>query len=86
MRLTTHEIDKLKLHEIGVIAQKRLSRGIRLNIPEAIALLVTQILELCREGYSVASLMDRGKQMLGFRQVIPGKFLLFSTRTNKLFL
>ena len=55
-----------------VIAQKRLSRGIRLNIPEAIGLLTLQILELCREGYSTAVLMDKGKRILGYRQVIPG--------------
>ena len=52
MRLTPYEIDKLKLHDVGVLAQKRLARGIRLNIPEAVGLLVMQTLELCREGYS----------------------------------
>ena len=69
MKLTPHELDKIKLHNAGFIAQKRLAKGIRLNVPEVIALLATQILEYCREGYSVADLMDRGKQLLGFRQV-----------------
>ena len=44
MRLSLHEIDKIKIHDVGVIAQKRLARGVRLNIPEAVGLLVMQIL------------------------------------------
>jgi urease subunit gamma/beta len=70
--LTPHELDKLMLHQAGVLAQKRLARGVRLNHPEAVALLATQILELIRDGRSVAELMDLGKRMLGRRQVMPG--------------
>ena len=44
MRLTPHEIDKLKIKGVGELAQKRLSRGLRLNIPESLGLLVMQTL------------------------------------------
>ena len=60
------------LHGAGVVAQKRLARGVRLNYPEAIALIATQLLELIRDGRSVAELMDLGRTMLGRRQVMPG--------------
>src|SRR5262249_15532881 len=56
----------------GVLAQKRLARGLRLNYPEAVALLSAQILELIRDGRSVAELMDLGRRMLGRGQVLPG--------------
>eukprot|EP00611_Tribonema_gayanum_P030756 TRINITY_DN863_c0_g1_i1.p1 TRINITY_DN863_c0_g1~~TRINITY_DN863_c0_g1_i1.p1 ORF type:complete len:880 (-),score=328.51 TRINITY_DN863_c0_g1_i1:499-3066(-) len=72
MRLAPREIEKLKLHNAGFLAQKRLARGVRLNLPEAIALLATQLLELIRDGFSVAQLMDVGRKMLGLRQVMPG--------------
>jgi len=72
MHLTPRELDKLTLHQAGFLAQKRLARGTRLNHPEAVALLATQILELIRDGRSVAELMDLGRHMLGRRQVLPG--------------
>lgn len=72
MFLSPQEIDKLSLHQAGVLAQKRLARGTRLNYPEAVALIATQLLELIRDGRSVAELMDLGKQMLGRRQVMDG--------------
>jgi urease subunit gamma/beta len=72
MYLTPHELDKLILHGAGFLAQKRLARGLRLNHPEAVALIATQLLELIREGRSVAELMAVGKQMLGRRQVMAG--------------
>jgi len=70
--LSPQEIDKLTLHQAGFLAQKRLARGTRLNHPEAVALIATQLLELIRDGRSVAALMDLGKQMLGRRQVMDG--------------
>jgi urease subunit gamma/beta len=70
--LSPQEIDKLTLHQAGSLAQKRLARGVRLNHPEAVALIATQLLELIRDGRSVAELMDLGKQMLGRRQVMDG--------------
>jgi urease subunit gamma/beta len=72
MHLSPREIDKLTLHQAGVLAQKRLARGLRLNHPEAVALIATQILELVRDGRRVAELMDLGRRMLGRRQVLPG--------------
>ena len=73
MHLTPRDIDKLLLHGAGFLAQKRLARGLRLNYPEAVALLAAQLLELIRDGNrSVAELMSLGKTLLGRRQVIPG--------------
>jgi len=72
MRLSPREIEKMILHNAGFIAQKRLWRGLRLNYPEAVALIATQILELIRDGDStVAELMDRGKRVLGYANVLP---------------
>jgi urease subunit gamma/beta len=72
MHLTPRDVDKLVLHGAGVLAQKRLARGLRLNYPEAVALIATQLLELIRDGRSVAELMDQGRTMLGRAQVLPG--------------
>jgi urease subunit gamma/beta len=72
MRLTPREIDKLVLHQAGFLAQKRLARGLKLNHPEATALLAAQLLELARDGRGVAELMDLGRRMLGRRQVMAG--------------
>ncbi len=72
MHLSPRDIDKLILHGAGVLAQKRLARGLRLNYPEAVALVASQLLELIRDGKSVAELMDLGRQMLGRAQVLPG--------------
>ena len=60
------------LHNAGFLAQKRLARGVRLNYPESIALISTQLLEFIRDGKSVAELMDLGRQFLGRRQVQDG--------------
>ncbi len=72
MRLSPREVDKLLLHNAGFLAQKRLCRGLRLNHPEAVALIATQLLELIRDGKRVAELMDLGRRMLGRRQVMAG--------------
>lgn len=73
MHLSPRDIDKLMLHQAGFLAQKRLARGLRLNYPEAVALLATQLLELVRDGeHGVAELMDVGRRILGRRQVLPG--------------
>ena len=60
------------LHNAGFLSQKRLARGVRLNYPESIALIATQLLEFIRDGKSVAELMDLGRQFLGRRQVQDG--------------
>ena len=72
MHLTPREIEKLMLHNAGFVAQKRLARGVRLNHPETVALITTQIMEFIRDGRRVAELMDLGRQLLGRRQVMPG--------------
>ena len=72
MHLTPRELDKLALHQAGFLAQKRLARGLRLNLPESIALISTQLLELIRDGCSVAELMDLGRRLLGRAQVLHG--------------
>jgi len=72
MHLTPKDLDKLILHQAGVVAQKRYARGLRLNYPEAAALLATQLLEFIRDGESVAALMNKGKQLLGLADVLPG--------------
>ena len=72
MRLAPRDVDKLLLHNAGFLAQKRLARGVRLNYPEAVALIATQLLELIRDGRSVAELMDIGRTILGRYQVMDG--------------
>lgn len=73
MHLTPHETDKLMLVTIGQLAQRRLARGLRLNYPEAIALISLVMLELIRDGrHSVAELMHLGGTILGHREVMSG--------------
>ncbi|HWE23174.1 MAG TPA: urease subunit beta [Myxococcales bacterium] len=70
MHLIPREIDKLLLHQVGYLAQKRLARGLRLNHPEAVALIAAQLLELIRDGRSVSELMDLGRRLLGRAEVM----------------
>src|ERR1041385_3794502 len=72
MHLSPRELDKLTLHQAGFLAQKLLARGLRLNHPEAVALIAAVILEFIRDGKSVAELMNLGRQLLGRNQVMPG--------------
>ncbi|MBR1866379.1 MAG: urease subunit gamma [Lachnospiraceae bacterium] len=72
VHLTPRESDKLMLHYAGALAKQRLERGMKLNYPEAIAYISMQLLELAREGRSVAELMQMGKQMLTSGQVLDG--------------
>src|SRR6188768_1158737 len=72
MHLTPREIDKLMLHQAGVLAQKRLARGLRLNYVEAVALIAAQLLEFIRDGRTVAELMDLGRHLLGRIDVLEG--------------
>jgi urease subunit gamma/beta len=72
MHLGPRDLDKLLLHGAGFLAQKRLARGVRLNHPESVALIATQLLELIRDGRSVAELMDLGRRLLGRNQVMAG--------------
>jgi urease subunit gamma/beta len=72
MHLSPRDIEKLMLHNAGFLAQKRLARGVKLNYPESVALIATQVLEFIRDNRPVAELMDLGRRFLGRRQVMPG--------------
>lgn len=72
MKLSNREVEKNQLVSAGFIAQRRLAQGIRLNVPETIALIASQIVLFARQGYSVAELMNQGRHLLGHRQVRPG--------------
>ncbi|MDA1043593.1 MAG: urease subunit gamma [Verrucomicrobia bacterium] len=72
MRLSPKEIDKLMLHQAGVLAQKRYARGLRLNYTESVALIASQLLEFIRDGERVSVLMNKGKGILGYADVMPG--------------
>jgi urease len=73
LHLSPREIDHLQLHQAGRLAQYRLARGVRLNHPEAIALIAMQMMEHIRDGkHSVATLMELGQSLLGRRQVMAG--------------
>ncbi|KAJ2908528.1 Urease, partial [Coemansia aciculifera] len=72
MKLLPRELDKLTLVQTGLLAQRRLSRGVRLNASEATALLATVLLELMRDGnHSVSGLQTLGQHILGLRHVQP---------------
>ena len=70
MHVTPSETEKLLLAVAGMVARDRLGRGVRLNYPEAVALLSTWVIERAREGASVAELMDAGRQVLTAEQVM----------------
>jgi len=71
--MTPREADHLQLHNAGRLAQYRLARGVRLNQPEAVALITMQMMESIRDGdKSVADLMTLGQKLLGRRNVMPG--------------
>jgi urease beta subunit/urease gamma subunit len=73
VHLAPHEVDKLTLVSTGLLAQRRLARGLRLAYPEAVALIATVLLELIRDGrHSVPELMEVGGTLLGKREVLPG--------------
>ena len=72
MELTPREKDKLLLYTAGLVAERRLARGLRLNYPETIALISLEILEGARDGRSVAELMQLGRTVLTRDQVMEG--------------
>jgi urease gamma subunit len=72
MRLTEHEQEMLLITVAADVAQRRRSRGLRLNYPEAVAVLTSFILEGARDGRTVAELMASGRQVLTRDDVIPG--------------
>ena len=72
MQLTPRERDKLLVAMAAEVARKRLSRGVRLNYPEAIALITDAVVEGARDGRSVADLMEAGAQVITRDMVMKG--------------
>jgi len=72
MNLTPREKDKLLIAMAATVARRRLERGVRLNYPEAIALITDYVVEGARDGRSVADLMQRGARVLTRAQVMEG--------------
>ncbi|RTG98828.1 urease subunit gamma [Thermus scotoductus] len=72
MRLTSREIDKLLIFMAAEVARRRRARGLKLNYPEAVALITAEILEGIREGRSVTELMTMGSQILTREDVMEG--------------
>jgi urease subunit gamma len=72
VRLTDVERDKLLLSYAAELAQRRRARGVKLNYPEAIAILSSFVLEGARDGVSVSDLMARGREVLARDDVMDG--------------
>lgn len=72
MQLTPREKDKLLIAMAAEVARKRLARGVKLNYPEAIALITDFVVEGARDGRTVAELMAAGAHVLTAEQVMPG--------------
>ncbi|GAB1817013.1 urease subunit gamma [Herbidospora sp. RD11066] len=72
MRLTPHEQERLLIHVAAGVARDRMDRGLRLNHPEATAIIASFLLEGARDGRSVADLMDAGRKVLRRQDVMEG--------------
>ena len=72
MNLTPREKDKLMIAMAAIVARRRLERGVKLNHPEAVALITDFILEGARDGRSVADLMQAGAHVITRAQVMDG--------------
>jgi urease subunit gamma len=72
MNLTPREKDKLLVSVAAMVAERRLARGVKLNHPEAVALITDYVLEGARDGRSVAELMRDGATVLAREQVMEG--------------
>ena len=72
MNLTPREKDKLLVSVAAMVAERRLKRGVKLNYPEAVALITDYVLEGARDGKSVAELMRDGATVVGRDQVMEG--------------
>ncbi|MGK7913522.1 MAG: urease subunit gamma [Synechococcus sp.] len=72
MHLSPQEKDKLLIYLAAQLARERRERGVKLNYPEAVALLSSAVLEGARDGKSVATLMSDGLKILSQEDVMPG--------------
>lgn len=72
MDLTPREKDKLQIFTAGLLAERRKARGVKLNYPEAIALITCAVLEGARDGRTVAELMSEGARILTRADVMEG--------------
>ena len=72
VHLTPREVDKLLIFSAGELARKRLARGLKLNHPEAVALITSEILEMIRDGRTVAEIMSIGSTILAADAVMDG--------------
>jgi urease subunit gamma len=72
MHLTQREQEKLLIHVAADVARKRQARGLKLNYPEAIAILTAEIMEAARDGKSVAEIMSWGATLLSKADVMEG--------------
>lgn len=72
MNLTPREKDKLLISMAAMVARKRLERGVKLNHPEAIALITDFVVEGARDGRSVPDLMEAGAHVISRNQVMEG--------------
>jgi len=72
MRLTEREVDKLLITLAAMVAQQRRARGLKLNYPEAVAIIASGLLEAAREGRSVAELMAMQGRFLSRDDVLEG--------------
>ena len=72
MELTPREKDKLLIFTAALLAERRKARGLKLNYPEAVALITAAIMEGARDGQSVAELMGSGAQVLTRADVMEG--------------
>lgn len=72
MHLTPREQERLLIHVAADVARKRKQRGLRLNYPEAVAIITAEILELARDGKSVVEIMASGSRILSRSDVMEG--------------
>jgi urease subunit gamma len=72
LRLTPREKDKLLIATAAMVARRRLERGVKLNHPEAVALIADFVVEGARDGRTVADLMEAGAHVITREQVMEG--------------
>jgi urease subunit gamma len=72
LMLSPRELEKLVIYQVAELARRRRDRGLKLNLPESIALITEALLEAARDGSSVAEATELGKQVLSRDDVLPG--------------